>query len=98
MTFKEICEFFNDTLNEYDFEMKEMIQDYEAFCVESNLINNSASKIRFVATGATYKQNLKYNLYYDPRSKGYQSHKYIGIYTKKAVRGIGEIICIVDVD
>ncbi|MDO0823080.1 hypothetical protein [Desulfosporosinus nitroreducens] len=98
VTFKEICEIFNDTLTDYDFEMKEMIQDYEAFCIDTNLIDNFDSKIRFVATGTTFKQNLEYNIYYDPRSKGYQNHKYIGIYTNKAVRGIGEIICIVDVD
>jgi hypothetical protein len=98
VTFKEICEIFNDTLTDYDFEMKDMIQDYEAFCIDSSLIENVASKIRFVATGTTFEQNLKYNLYYDPSSKGYQNHKYIGIYNNKAVRGIGEIICIVDVE
>jgi hypothetical protein len=98
VSFKEICEIFNDILTDYDFEMKDMIQDYEAFCIDSCLIENFASKIRFVATGTTFKQNLKYNLYYDPSSKGYQNHKYIGIYTNKAVRGIGEIICIVDVE
>jgi hypothetical protein len=98
VTFKEICEIFNDTLTDYDFEMKDMIQDYEAFCIESGLIDNVSSRIRFVATGTTFNQNMKYSIYHDPRSKGYQNHRYIGIYTNKAVRGIGEIICIVDAD
>jgi hypothetical protein len=80
VTFNKLCEIFNDTLTDYDFEMKEMIQDYEAFCIESSLMDNVASKIRFVATGTTIKQNLKYNIYYDPRFKGYQNHKYIGLY------------------
>jgi len=98
VTFKEICENFNDTLNDYDFEMKEMIQDYEAFCSESGLFDNAETKIRFVATGMTLEQNFRYNVYYDPSSNGYQDHKYIGLYTNKAIRGIGHIICIVDVN
>ncbi|MGQ7890665.1 hypothetical protein [Paenibacillus sp. WC2504] len=98
VTFKEICENFNDTLNDYDFEMKDMIQDYEAFCSESGLIDNIETKFRFVATGVTFQQNKKYNIYYDPSSNGYQNHKYIGLYTNKAVRGIGKLICIVDVE
>ncbi len=97
-TFKEICEFFNDVLNEYDFEMKDMIQDFELFCSDSKLIDNFDSKVRFVGTGTTFTQNITYNIYYDPSSNGYQNHKYIGLYTNKAIRGIGEIICSVDID
>mgnify|MGYP003591230702 CR=1 FL=1 len=95
-TFKQICKCFDDMILEYDLEMKELIQDYEAFCLESNLIDNVDSKIRVVLTGKTFEQNMTHSLYYAPSDRGYQNSKYLGLYKDKAIRGIGEITCIVD--
>ncbi|RPF54431.1 hypothetical protein [Aquisalibacillus elongatus] len=95
-TFKDICNSFNNVLNDYDLEMKGLIDDYESFCNETNLIDNSDSKIRVVLTGKTLEQNLKYNVYYNPADRGYQNTKYLGLYKEKAVRAIGEFSCIVD--
>jgi len=97
-TFKEICEKFDDILNDYDFEMKEMIQDYDAFCYESGLLDNAESKIRLVPVGVTLDENLMYNIYYDPSSHSYQSHNYIGLYKDKTVKAVGKIICTADVN
>jgi hypothetical protein len=97
ITFKEICEKFNDILNDYDFEMKEIIQDYDAFCYEAGLLDNADSKVRFVPVGETLDENMKYNIYYDPSSHGYQNHSYIGLYNAKTIKGIGKIICIADI-
>lgn len=77
--------------------MKALIDDYEAFCNESGLIDNADSKIRVVLTGQTIEQNLQYNIYYNPSERGYQNSKYIGLYKNKAVRAIGEVACIADV-
>ena len=44
--------------------------------------------------GTTYETNKKLNLYYCPSSWGYQRCKYLGLYTKKEVRNIGEITAI----
>ncbi|KNY29529.1 hypothetical protein [Pseudobacteroides cellulosolvens] len=96
-TFKDICRCFNDILQEYDLEMKTLIDDYEAFCNESELIDNADLKVRVVLTGQTLEQNLKYNIYYNPSERGYQNTKYIGLYKNKAVRAIGETSCIADV-
>lgn len=98
ITFKEICGTFNDILNYYDFEMKEMIQDYEAFCYESGLLDNADTKIRFVPVGDTLTENMMYNIYYYPISHSYQSHNYIGLYNAKTVKGIGKIICSADIN
>ncbi|TMN21562.1 hypothetical protein FH966_01290 [Lentibacillus cibarius] len=95
-TFKDICNSFSTVLNEYDLEMQGLIVDYESFCNESNLIDNSDSKIRVVLTSKTLEQNLKHNVYYNPADRGYQNTRYLGLYKNKAVRAIGEITCIVD--
>lgn len=97
-TFKEICKLFKDTIEEYDFDMKVLIEDYEAFCDESNLIDNIDSKIRVVPTGKTFEDNITSNIYYNPSDRGYRKTKYIGLYNNKAVRAIGETICSVDVN
>ncbi|MET3684420.1 hypothetical protein ABID56_002557 [Alkalibacillus flavidus] len=95
-TFKDICNSFNNVLNDYELEMRDLIDDYELFCNETNLIDNSDSKIRVVLTGKTLEQNLKYNVYYNPSDRGYQNTKYLGLYKDKSVQAIGKISCIVD--
>lgn len=95
-TFKEIIHCFRTVLNEFDREMYDIIDDYEAFCLETRLVDNSETKMRAVSVGTTLKQNLKYNLYYMPR-ENYQAHKYLALYNKKAVHALGEIVCIADV-
>ncbi len=95
-TFKEICSNFRDVIEVFDVEMNALIEDYEAFCNESGLIENIDSRIRVVLTGHTYDQNLQYSMYYQPQDRGYQSTKYIGLYRNKKVNAIGEITCIVD--
>lgn len=95
-TFKETCSCFNDTILEYDLEMKELITDFEAFCSETGLIDNANTKMRVILAGTTFEQNMENNIYHAPRERGYQNHKYLGLYKDKAVRGIGEVISSAD--
>lgn len=96
-TFKEICRIFNDTILEYDIEMKELIDDFEAFCSETGLIDNADTKMRVILAGNTYEQNMENSIYYAPSDRGYQKYKYLGLYKDKAIRGIGEVICSADI-
>ncbi|SHG37593.1 hypothetical protein [Ornithinibacillus halophilus] len=98
ITFKEICSFFKEILQEYDLEMRALIDDYEAFCRESNLLDNFDTKIRVVLTGKTLQKNLEYRLYFHPRDRGYQNTRYLGLYQNKSIRAIGEVCCVVDVE
>jgi len=90
-SFKEIVEKFINTLNDYDFELINMIDDYEGYCIQDRLIIDDEDRMRVVTCGWTIEENFKYNLYYDPADRGYSDHTYLGIYTDKSVRGIGEI-------
>lgn len=96
-TFKEICKNFYEVLTDFDQEMQAIIKDYESFCLEEGLIDNARTKMRAVSVGDTLEQNLQYNLYYAPTTRGYQNHKYLGLYNKKAVRALGEVIAIADI-
>lgn len=96
-TFREICRAFEEILSPYDREMLELITDYEQFCLESKLIDNTHTKMRAVPVNITFKHNLKYNVYYMPSKRGYQNHRYIGLYKGKVIRAIGKITAIADI-
>jgi hypothetical protein len=98
LTFKEIPAMLRVLYPEHDYEMRELIDDFEGFCYYEHLIPKTETKVRFVPTGTTYEQNRLFNLYYDPSRNGYTPHQYIGLYTRKAVRAIGKINCVVDVE
>lgn len=95
-TFRSICRCFKDILNDYDIELKELVDDFESFCSDSALIDNTATKMRVILASATFQQNLEYSIYYAPKERGFQQHKYLGLYKDKAVRAIGEVIGFAD--
>lgn len=96
-TFKDICRAFNEVLSQFDREMIALVEDYEAFCYESRLIDNADTKMRVVLAGTTFEQNLQYNIYYAPSDRGYQKHLYLGLYKNKAVRAVGKLISSADI-
>ena len=98
VTFKDIVEKFRGILIDYEFELIDMIDDYEGYCVQDQLIVDDEDRMRVVTCGWTIEENFEYSLYYDPAERGYSDHAFLGIYTNKSVRGIGEIENIITAD
>ena len=99
ITFDELIQAIDNELDESrDSEFYDILNDFEQFCSESFLLNNSDNVIRVVPAGVSYEDNIKYNLYYDKRENGYVPHSFLGLYKDKAVRQIGKIKYIVDVE
>ena len=96
-TFQKIVDKFNNSINDYDIELLNILNDYEAYCIQDKLIIDE-SLMRVVTCGWTLEENFQYNIYYDPANRGYSEHNYIGIYSNKAVRGIGKINNIITAD
>lgn len=90
-TFKVIVEKIRNVINDYEFELNQIIDDFEDYCLISHLIMNDEFNMRVVTCGSSLEENFKFNLYYAPSERGYSEHKYLGIYSDKSVRGIGEI-------
>jgi len=90
-TFNSIINVFREVVDDYDFQMHELIDDYEIFCEDKNILDKRSKRMRYVPCGSTFDLNLKYNLYYMPASRGYKSHKYLGIYKNKCIRAVGKI-------
>lgn len=98
VTFKQIIESSRNVIDASDFEFKQIIDDYEEYCFDSGLIDESESWMRAVTCGWSLDENFKFNLYYDPATRGYSAHGYIGVYASKSIRGIGKINNIITAD
>ena len=98
-TFEEIVNGIKELLNDRDYEMLEVIDDFESFCFSTNLIskeNKEAWKImRVKLSGITFDFNVKNKVYYDKSEHSYREHDYLGLYKDKSVKAIGKINSII---
>ncbi len=97
-TFQTIVDKFRNTLEDYDYDLIPIIDDYEDYCINDGLITDDEYRMRVVTCGWTLEENFKYNLYYDKVEDGYSGHSYIGTYSNKSVRGIGKLSNIIEAD
>lgn len=91
LTFEAIIQVMHDTLLDQDYEMQEILEEYESFCIEENLLPVNNYLMKAVPCGFSLQHNLKYNIYYDPITRSYRNYKYLGLYNEKAIKAIGEI-------
>lgn len=97
-TFQSIVEKFNNILEDYDYELIELIDDFESYCIHDKLITDDEYRMRAVTCGWTLNENFKYSLYYDNVKDSYSEHSYVGIYSGKSIRGIGKLENIIEAD
>lgn len=90
-TFQEVVNKFSDVIADHDVQLKEIIEDYQEFCIQEKLIRDDKFRMRIIPCGGSYELNMKYGVYYMPSSRGTTGHNFIGIYTNKKVIGIGKI-------
>ena len=97
-TFQIIVEKFKNILEDYDVELIEIINDYEDYCINDNLITDEEYRMRAVTCGWTLNENFQYSLYYDKVKDSYSDHSYIGIYSEKSIKGIGKLENVIEAD
>ncbi len=91
LTFEQLVNAMEDIVDERDIEIVAVLEDFRQYCFDEGLIPSDYKWMRAVTVGETYEDNIKYNFYYDPSSKGYSEHVYVGLYTNKAIRAIGKL-------
>lgn len=96
-TFQEIIDKFNNILEDHDFELIEIVNDYEDYCIHSGLIVDD-DRMRAVTCGWTLQENFQFSLYYDKVADGYSDHSYLGIYSNKSIQGVGKLVNIIEAD
>lgn len=98
ITFREIVSTFRTIISDYDFELIDIIDDYEDYCNSSNLINEAEALMRVIPCGSSLQENLANNVYYAPASRGFSDHSYLGLYNNKRVKAIGKLSNIITAD
>lgn len=97
-TFEKIIEVVRDNLLEHDYEIKNLVDDFEEFCVDENLLPINDYLMKAVPCGFSLRHNLKYGVYYDPVERAFRNYKYMGLYNDKSVRAVGKIKKVVAAD
>lgn len=81
----------------HDDELAAIIDDFDNFCVESDLIPVDEFTLFVPPCGHSYDDNLAFRLYYCPASRSRRVGRWLGIYRRKAVHAVGRINRILDV-
>lgn len=98
ITYKDLCEKVKKLFNDYEEEILHIVEDYELYCSEVNLIDQSEHMMRIVPCGDSYILNQKYAIYYTPKDRGYSKHTYLGIYKEKSVNTFFKIDSIIQMN
>ncbi len=96
-TFEGIINAIADVIDDKDYEMQEVLDDYLNYCYNDKLIivPDSWKRMRVQLAGRTFDFNVSENLYYDDINRGFSAHDYLGLYKEKSVRAIGKINAII---
>lgn len=92
-TFEGIALALQDVIDDRDYEMQEVLDDYLDYCYKDGLIavSDAWKYMRMQLAGTTIDFNVREGIYYDRAERGFRAHDYLGLYTKKSVRAIGKI-------
>ncbi len=93
-TFEKLANAVNDTLDDRDYEMQNVLEDYLNYCYTDGLIPESDAwkYMRMQLAGVTFDFNCKMNVYYNNADRGFRAHEILGLYKNKSVRAVGKII------
>lgn len=96
-TFEEIIDAIRDVIDDKDYEMQEVLDDYLNYCYNDKLIivSDSWKRMRVQLAGTTFDFNVGESIYYDNIDRGFSAHDYLGLYKEKSVRAIGKITAII---
>lgn len=96
-TFELLAEAVQGVIDDRDYEMQDVLDDYLNYCYNDSLIfvPDSWKWMRVQLAGTTFDFNIRQKLYYDDIDRGFRAHDYLGLYKEKSVRAIGRITDII---
>lgn len=92
-TFEKLINAIQDVIDDRDYELQEVLDDYLNYCYTDGLIavSDSWKYMRMQLAGTTINFNMNNDIYYDNAERGFRAHDYLGLYNKKSVRAIGKV-------
>ena len=96
-TFEALVKESQEVIDDRDYEMQEVLDDFLNYCYSDRLIpvSDGWKYLRVQLAGQTIDFNVKENVYYDAIHRGFRAHDYLGLYQNKSVRAIGKIEAII---
>lgn len=96
-TFELLSNAIREVIDERDYEMQNILDDYIEYCYHDGLIQLDSSKytMRMKLAGTTFNFNLKNDMYYDNAEHSFRPHNYLALYTNKSIRAVGKICAII---
>nr|BEL01511.1 hypothetical protein DMOBY_13640 [Dehalococcoides mccartyi] len=99
LTFEGLIKKVREQINiNQDWELTDIINDFEEYCNHDKLLSNTKYVIRAVPVGATYDENIKYKIYHAPTNFGFVNQTYLALYKNKSIKAVGKIIKAVEAD
>jgi hypothetical protein len=90
-TFGEIAEFFESRSEAFRFGLNEIISEFRVFITERGIVPESENRLLVNPCGFSIEFNRKYGIYHDQPERSKILCKYLGCYSDKAVRLVGEV-------
>ncbi len=93
-TFEGIANAIQEVIDDRDYEIQEVLDDYLNYCYNDGLIavSDSWKFMRMQLAGTTLDFNVSQDIYYDNAERGFRAHDYLSLYKNKSVRAVGKII------
>lgn len=96
-TFDSLIKAIEAELDDWEQEVRELLEDYREYCSDENLLPDEYS-LRAVLCGKTISENIKFGVYYNRVGRKYADHSYLGLYNNKAIRAIGKVMKVFSAD
>ncbi|MBP3749529.1 MAG: hypothetical protein J6I35_08315 [Ruminobacter sp.] len=93
-TFEDLANAISDVLDDRDYEMQDVLNDYLNYCYTDGLIpvSDSWKYLRMQLSGVTLDFNVSSGVYYENAERSFRAHDFLGLYKNKSVRAIGKVI------
>ncbi len=89
ITYKKICDLLKDQFQDWEVGIRQVVEDYEAYCMENGLYDRHEDWMRIVPCIWSFPFVEKYGIYFHPSDRGYDSEfAYHGIYYDRTVHYI----------
>lgn len=92
-TFELLANAVQDVIDDRDYEMQDVLDDFLNYCYNDGLIpvSDSWKYMRMQLAGTTFDFNISEDIYYDNANRGFRPHDYLGLYKNKSVRAVGKV-------
>ena len=98
ITFAQLLKAVKNQISDRDYDMADLASEFEEYCRDEGLLPRYRHSMRAVLSGKSLDFNFRHNVYFHTRDRGFSYHGFVGLYAKKAIRGIGRLMAVVDAD